>query len=61
MKDKVISRVKAVREKCMDCCCWESTEVRRCNIVKCPLHPFRMGTIEKSRQANDKEGIKSDY
>lgn len=58
---KKISRVKAIREKCLDCCGWESAEVRKCTAINCPIHPFRMGTLEKSRQTNEKEGIKVKY
>lgn len=34
---------KAIREKCMDCCCMQRAEVARCNIKKCSLWPYRMG------------------
>jgi hypothetical protein len=27
--------------KCLDCCCWQREEVRRCTCVACPLHPVR--------------------
>jgi hypothetical protein len=37
------SPVKAIRAKCMDCCCDSFAEVTRCDIVRCPLHPFRFG------------------
>lgn len=35
--------VKAIREKCLDCCCGSTLEVKECSVVKCPIHPFRMG------------------
>lgn len=35
---------RAIRAKCLDCCCGQQTEVLRCTVVKCPLWPFRMGT-----------------
>lgn len=35
--------VKAIREKCIDCCCGAVGEVRNCTAVKCALFPFRMG------------------
>ena len=31
----------AVDMKCLDCMCWQSTEIRNCNAVSCPLHPYR--------------------
>ncbi len=35
--------MKAIRAKCLDCCCDSRSEVRLCSIEKCPLHPYRMG------------------
>jgi hypothetical protein len=35
---------KAIREKCLDCCCANAAEVRKCVAVDCPLWPFRMST-----------------
>jgi hypothetical protein len=36
--------LKAIRAKCLDCCCCQEGEIRRCTAVYCPLWPFRMGT-----------------
>jgi len=27
--------------KCLDCCCWEKTEVAACPVATCPLYPLR--------------------
>lgn len=35
--------VKAIRAKCLDCCCDQPGEVEHCPSKDCPLHPFRMG------------------
>ena len=35
--------IKAIREKCLDCCCGSSYEVRLCSSEKCALYPFRLG------------------
>ena len=45
MKDekKITNPVKAIRAKCLDCCCGSSNEVKLCHLEKCPLHPFRFG------------------
>lgn len=43
MNGKRISALKAIRLKCLDCCCGSSNEVNLCTAVKCPLHPFREG------------------
>ena len=36
------SPLKAIRAKCLDCCCGQSSEVKKCGIIRCPLHPFRL-------------------
>lgn len=35
--------LKAIRLRCLDCCCGQPTEVRKCTAVMCPSWPFRMG------------------
>lgn len=51
-----MSRKKAIRAKCLDCCCGNAAEVRRCPAVNCPLHDFRMGTLKKGTSAEEAEG-----
>jgi len=49
--------LKSIRAKCIDCCCGQIYEVKRCVCVECPLYPFRMGhnpNRQKIRQ-NDSE------
>jgi hypothetical protein len=36
--------LKAIRARCLDCCCDQPSEVRKCTAVTCPSWPFRMGT-----------------
>jgi len=31
----------AINSKCLDCMCWQATEVKKCSIIACPLHPYR--------------------
>lgn len=35
--------LRAIRAKCLDCCCGSAKEVRQCTAQKCPLFPYRMG------------------
>ena len=35
--------LKALRARCLDCCCGSPSEVRKCVSVACPSWPFRMG------------------
>ena len=41
-----ISRSKAIRLKCLDCCAGQSAEVRKCQATHCPLWRYRMGKEE---------------
>lgn len=42
-EEKMLTPMKAIRAKCLDCCCWQQQEVRLCPATGCPLHPYRMG------------------
>lgn len=60
-KPKRVTRAKAIRLKCLDCCCGNTAEVRRCEIKDCALWRYRMGREEKDTMyqeamANQKEG-----
>lgn len=41
-KETKLALRRAIREKCLDCCCGQEGEVRRCNIKKCSLWPYRI-------------------
>lgn len=41
-----LSRTKAIRMKCLDCCCGQQAEVRKCPATNCPLWRYRMGREE---------------
>lgn len=43
MEEKRISPLKAIRLKCLDCCCGSSYEVKLCTAASCALYPFREG------------------
>jgi len=40
---QITSPLKAIRAKCLDCCCDQTTEVKLCPASTCPLYPFRFG------------------
>ena len=44
----ILTPIKAIRAKCLDCCCGHPSEVRICTALKCPLHPYRMGKRPKA-------------
>ena len=43
MKKFYDTPIKAIREKCLDCSCWQPSEVRQCTVIDCPIYPYRMG------------------
>ena len=49
------SQLKAIRAKCLDCCGGVGSEVRDCNIVKCPLWPYRFGCSPNTAQSRYKD------
>lgn len=46
--------VKAIRAKCLECCCGNVAEVRTCDLEECPLHEYRMGHRPKENTVDDK-------
>lgn len=45
------SKAKALVAKCLDCCCYERTEVRACTTLACPLWPYRPFQAKVRRKA----------
>lgn len=43
VETKVLTPIKAIRAKCLDCMCDSAQEVRLCPCQDCPLYPYRMG------------------
>ncbi len=46
-KIKVLTPVKAIRAKCLDCSNQQWSEVKRCSVVECALYPWRLGKRPK--------------
>ena len=42
-----LNRAKAIRQKCLDCCVYQPSEVRLCPSRECPLWRYRMGKEER--------------
>lgn len=49
--NKPLTPIKAIRQKCLDCVCFQAAEVRRCPSISCPLYPYRMGHRPKNTGA----------
>lgn len=49
--------LKALRARCLDCCCGDASEVRKCAASGCPSWPFRMGKnpFRKSMKLSQEE------
>lgn len=66
----MLTPIKAIRAKCMDCSNNQRKEIRECPIKNCPLYPFRMGkrpaTINSNAEKHEiakgfkVEGVKDD-
>jgi hypothetical protein len=57
LKFRAQNPLNAIREKCLDCCCGNAAEVRKCVADDCPLWPFRMSTnpFRKKRELGPAE------
>lgn len=56
-----IGRAKAIRLKCLDCCCGQAAEVRKCPAVDCPLWRFRMGREVKDNDSTENIELSDDF
>jgi hypothetical protein len=44
LKFRAKNPLEAIRARCLDCCCDQPSEVRKCVAIDCPSWPFRVGT-----------------
>ena len=52
----ITSPIKAIRAKCLDCCCGQANEVKLCTCKDCPLYAFRFGKNPyNTRQLTDEQ------
>lgn len=51
--------MRAIRAKCLDCCCDNAAEVERCPCVKCSLYPFRFGKNPYNKKREYSEEYKA--
>mgnify|MGYP004704642683 CR=1 FL=1 len=40
---RLLTPIKSIRQKCLNCCCYQKQEVKLCPSTDCPLYPYRMG------------------
>lgn len=48
---KSLTPMKAIRAKCLDCCCGQYGEVKSCTCIDCPLYNFRLGKNPNRKKA----------
>jgi len=46
-ENKRLTPIKAIRKKCLQCCCGQVVEVRECHITDCAIWLYRMGKRPK--------------
>lgn len=51
-----LTPMKAIRKKCLDCCCGSFTEVTQCTVKTCALYEYRSG----HRPKDEEEPIEED-
>jgi len=51
--EKHITPIKAIRLKCLDCCCDSTSEVAECPCTDCSLWPFRFGKNPNVRLSDE--------
>lgn len=51
-KMNILTPIKAIRAKCLDCCCDSVKEVRLCPITNCALYPYRLGHRPKKDKSD---------
>ena len=50
----MLTPIKAIRAKCLDCCCGSAKEVEPCPIPDCSLYPYRFGKNPKLKGRTNK-------
>jgi hypothetical protein len=48
-KMKILTPIKAIRKKCLDCSNGQYLEVRNCLDTDCPLYVYRLGKRPKNK------------
>jgi len=57
-EQKILTPIKAIRAKCLDCSNNQWTEVERCPVTKCALHPYKLGHRPGWEKKKGKDNIK---
>ena len=52
---KKLTPMKAIRQKCLECACGSSIEVRLCPCAECPLYQYRFGRRPKTNDSSTEQ------
>ena len=56
MNETNLTPIKAIKAKCLDCCCGDRAMVKECPSKDCPLWAFRLGkNPNRSRNMTDEQ------
>ena len=62
---ELLTPMKAIRSKCLDCCCDSAKEIALCPMSYCPCWPYRFGTRTRARkivaEERSKKGLSERY
>jgi len=50
---KLLTPIKSIRVKCLDCSNYQYKEVRLCPVKSCSLYPYRMGKRPAKEAGNN--------
>lgn len=53
--------MRAIREKCIDCCAGQLGEVRLCPVTDCSLYPYRFGNDPWPTSARSAQKVLENY
>ena len=55
-ENNMMTPMKAIKAKCLDCCCGDRSEVKDCTAKDCPLWAYRLGkNPNKTRTMTDEQ------
>lgn len=57
MESKVLTPLKAIRAKCLDCSAYQPKEVRFCSDRECSLYTYRFGKNPNRSGIGNKNGL----
>lgn len=52
---EMVTPLKMIRQKCLECSNWQPSEVRACPIKDCALYVFRFGKSGMTRDLTDEQ------